>query len=75
MFIYIFYKSSWDKLGKSLRMATQEGLDYDPADGHYSDVVLTIRILMGKVCWYIIYYSNILVLVDIYLYYLLFYTY
>lgn len=30
-------------------MATHEGLDYDPADGHYSDVVLTIRILMGKV--------------------------
>lgn len=30
-------------------MAAHEGLDYDPADGHYSDVVLTIRILMGKV--------------------------
>lgn len=30
-------------------MATQEGLDYDPTDGHYSDIVLTIRILMGKV--------------------------
>lgn len=30
-------------------MATHEGLDYDPADGNYSDVVLTIRILMGKV--------------------------
>lgn len=30
-------------------MATHDGLDYDPADGHYSDVVLTIRILMGKV--------------------------
>ncbi|XP_025204700.1 poly(rC)-binding protein 3-like [Melanaphis sacchari] len=29
-------------------MAAHEGLDYDPADGHYSDVVLTIRILMGK---------------------------
>jgi len=26
-----------------------EGLDYDTLDGHYSDVVLTIRILMGKV--------------------------
>lgn len=30
-------------------MAAHEGIDYDPADGHYSDVVLTIRILMGKV--------------------------
>jgi hypothetical protein len=30
-------------------MAAHEGLDYDPTDGHYSDVVLTIRILMGKV--------------------------
>lgn len=30
-------------------MATHEGLDYDPLDEHYSDVVLTIRILMGKV--------------------------
>lgn len=30
-------------------MTEQEGLDYDPEDGHYSDVVLTIRILMGKV--------------------------
>ncbi|XP_025416641.1 poly(rC)-binding protein 3-like [Sipha flava] len=29
-------------------MAAHEGLDYDPTDGHYSDVVLTIRILMGK---------------------------
>lgn len=29
-------------------MTSHEGLDYDPADGHYSDVVLTIRILMGK---------------------------
>jgi len=33
-------------------MAAHEGLDYDPADGHYSDVVLTIRILMGKVLIY-----------------------
>lgn len=30
-------------------MASHDGLDYDPEDGHYSDVVLTIRILMGKV--------------------------
>lgn len=30
-------------------MAAHEGLDYDSADEHYSDVVLTIRILMGKV--------------------------
>ncbi|XP_050434459.1 poly(rC)-binding protein 3-like [Adelges cooleyi] len=29
-------------------MATRDGVDYDPADGNYSEVVLTIRILMGK---------------------------
>lgn len=33
----------------NFKMATHEGLDYDSANGHYSDVVLTIRILMGKV--------------------------
>lgn len=30
-------------------MAAYEAPDYDPSDEHYSDVVLTIRILMGKV--------------------------
>lgn len=30
-------------------MAALEGSDYDLADEHYSDIVLTIRILMGKV--------------------------
>lgn len=38
-------------------MAAHEGLDYDPADGHYSDVVLTIRILMGKVNKYYEYFN------------------
>jgi len=33
-------------------MTAHEVLDYDPADEHYSDVVLTIRILMGKVILY-----------------------
>lgn len=30
-------------------MAAHEVINYDPTDEHYSDVVLTIRILMGKV--------------------------
>lgn len=48
-------------------MAAHEGIDYDPADGHYSDVVLTIRILMGKVQIY----EFILPILAVYLYILM----
>lgn len=30
-------------------MATRDGQDYESTDGHFSEVVLTIRMLMGKV--------------------------
>lgn len=53
-------------------MAAHEGIDYDPADGHYSDVVLTIRILMGKVQIYEFIFPVIL---AVYLYLLMEYFY
>lgn len=45
-------------------MAAHEGLDYDSVEGHYSDVVLTIRILMGKVIqlFYLVYKNFIVVI-------------
>jgi len=49
-------------------MAAHEEIDYDPADGHYSDVVLTIRILMGKVQ---IYEFILPVILAVYLYILM----